>query len=225
MSILNNKNIIAVVPYFNEENTIENVISETLKYVDLIIAVDDGSTDNSFNRIKKYKNIVHCSLKKNSGKGAALKTGFLKSIELNSDFTVTIDADLQHPPSYIPNLLAEIENFDIIIGSRKRDFKKMPIQRIASNFLTSFLLSLKTGQKIFDSQSGFRVYRTNILIDILPFYSGFEAESEMIVRAARKKYRIGNEFIPTIYGNDNSKMNSIQAIKGFIKVLLLKNRN
>jgi len=222
LNILNSNKLIAVVPYFNEENTIEKLITYTLNYVDQIIAVNDGSTDDSYNRIKYLNNIVHCSLKKNSGKGAAIRTGLLKSIELNSDLTIIIDADMQHPPSYIPNLLANIENFDIIIGSRKRDFKIMPVQRIASNFLTSFFLSLKTGQKIIDSQSGFRVYKTKILKDIIPAFNGFEAESEMIVRAAKKKYRIGSVDIPTIYGNDNSKMKSFQAIIGFIKVLLLK---
>jgi len=97
----------------------------------------------------------------------------------------------------------------------------MPLQRRASNFLTSFFLSKKLNVKITDSQSGYRIFKTEILKDILPEHSGFEAESEMIVKAARKNYKIGFVNIPVIYGNDSSKMKVWQAIKGFIKVLLM----
>lgn len=78
--------------------------------------------------------------------------------------------------------------------------------RILSNKLTSLLLSIKTKQKLFDTQSGFRAYRTNILEDILPTYTGFEAESEMIVKAAEHNYKINFVPIPTIYADEKSKM-------------------
>ncbi len=219
MSIFENNKVVAVIPFYNEEKTIASVIQQTFPFVDSIIAVNDGSTDNSLDNIKYFNNVIHCSLKKNTGKGAALREGFLKSIELESDITISLDADLQHPPEYIPDLLEKIKNYDIIIGSRKREIRNMPIQRIFSNYITSKMLSIKTGQNIVDSQSGFRAFKSNILIDILPTSNGFEAESEMLLLAARKKYRIGFTEIPTIYGNDNSKMKSFQAIKGFIKTL------
>jgi len=96
----------------------------------------------------------------------------------------------------------------------------MPLQRILSNKITSFLLSVKTGQDIKDSQCGFRAYSSEILKEVKTEYSGFEAESEMLVKAAKKGYKIGFVDIPTIYGTENSKMRPFQAIFGFIKVIL-----
>lgn len=213
--------ICAVIPFYNEENTVRKTAELVSKYVDFIIAVNDGSTDNSKNNIPKKENVIVLTHNKNSGKGEALRTGFEESIKRNSKYTITIDADLQHDPEYIPKFIEAINNFDIVIGNRLHDLKDMPLQRRASNFLTSFLLSKKLNIKIIDSQSGYRIFRTKILNDILPINKGFEAESEMIINAARKKYIIGFVDVPVIYGNDNSKMKSWQAIKGFIKVLFM----
>jgi hypothetical protein len=109
-----------------------------------------------------------------------------------------------------------------VIGNRLHTFKNMPYSRRLSNFFTSLILTLKTGTKILDSQCGFRVYRTSILKNILPAYKGFEAESEILLNAAKNKYKIGFTNIPTIYGDEESKMKNIQAILGFIKVVLTR---
>jgi len=156
----------------------------------------------------------------NLGKGRALLTGILKSIELKSKITVTLDADNQHDPSFIPKFAESIEKYDLIIGSRRKDGSQMPLIRKISNYLTSKLLSLKTGKYIADSQSGYRAFRTEICAGILPQFSGFEAESEMIVKACRINLRLGFIEIPTIYGDDESKMRAIPTILGFIKVLI-----
>lgn len=182
--------------------------------------VNDGSTDNSCQLINSSDKIILVNHKTNLGKGAALKTGFIKSIELNSEITITIDGDNQHDPNLIPALINNLKYFDCVIGNRMKNKLKMPLHRQLSNYLTSKLLSLKTGIKILDSQSGFRVFKTNILPNILPSFSGFEAESEMIVKIAKCKYSLGYTEISTIYGNDESKMRAIPTIIGFIKVLL-----
>lgn len=213
--------ICAVIPFYNEENTIGKTIELVSNFTDLIIAVNDGSTDKSEFNIPHEKNVIVLNHNKNGGKGKALRTGFEESIKRNSKYTITIDADLQHDPEFIPNFIETINNFDIVIGNRLHDVTNMPLQRRASNFLTSFFLSKKLNVKITDSQSGYRIFKTEILKDILPEHSGFEAESEMIVKAARKNYKIGFVNIPVIYGNDSSKMKVWQAIKGFIKVLLM----
>ena len=104
--------------------------------------------------------------------------------------------------------------------NRKRNAIGMPIHRKLSNYLTSKILSIKTGCNILDSQSGYRAFRTNILSKVLPSYSGFEAESEMIVKICKNNYSIGFKEISTIYGNDDSKMKALPTIIGFIKVIL-----
>ncbi|HEX2868037.1 MAG TPA: glycosyltransferase family 2 protein [Ignavibacteriales bacterium] len=211
----------AVIPFYNEKDTIREIISRTLPYVDIIILVDDGSTDGTAQMILENERVILLSNEINIGKGAAMNKGFLKSAELGCSVTVTLDADLQHDPKCIPDFLSEIKNYDIVIGNRLGDLSRMPRHRILSNLLTSFFLSRKTGLKILDSQSGFRAYKTGILQGIIPGYKGFEAESEILVNAARKGCTVGFVNIPTIYAGEKSKMRPLQAISGFIKVLLM----
>lgn len=208
----------AVIPFYNERKTISKIINRTLDYVDLIIAVDDGSTDGSGNSIQKNDRIILLTLGKNCGKGLALKQGFEKSIILNTDYTISLDADFQHPPEIIPKLISELEEFDIVIGNRLSDIKTMPLIRIASNKITSFLLSFKTKMKLIDTQCGFRAFKTGKLKYILSEFNGYEAESEMLVKAAKRNYKIGFVDIPTIYGSEESKMKSFKTIFGFLKV-------
>lgn len=211
--------IAAVIPFFNEKNTLQVVIDKTLPFCDTIIAVNDGSTDDFLRHVRINEKIILISNRKNEGKGFSLSRGMKKSIELHSDITVTLDADLQHPSEYIPRILEALHKYDIVVGNRLGNLKKMPLQRIISNKLTSLLLSLKLQQVIADSQCGFRAYKTNILREILPVSKGFEAETEILINAAKKNYRIGFVEIPTIYGIGNSKIRSLETIKGFLKVL------
>ncbi len=221
MSSISKKNkVCAVIPFYNESENLPGIINATLPFVDKVIAVNDGSSDDSCSKIKGNENITIISYAENKGKGFALNKGFEESIKEDFDYTVTLDADYQHKPEYIPSLLEELAKSDIVIGNRLNSLNRMPIHRIMSNKLTSLLLSVKTKQKIIDSQCGFRAYRTQVLNSILPTFTGFEAESEILVNAARKNLRISFVYIPTIYNNEKSKMKSLQAIKGFIRVIL-----
>lgn len=217
--------ICAVIPFYNAGKTINEVLSQTLSYSDIIFAVNDGSNDDYqiIPDINNSQNIKLISLEKNRGKGFALNKGFENSININSKFTVTLDADLQHEPSLIPLFINKLNEFDIVIGNRLHDIKNMPLQRRLSNKITSLLLSIKTHQKIIDSQCGFRAFKTPLLKKIIPKSSGFEAESEIIINAAKQGFKIGFLDIPTIYRSEKSKMKAVKAILGFIKVLIFTN--
>lgn len=215
-------NVCAVIPFLNERNTIDIVVEKVLKYIDKVIAVDDGSTDGSADTLKNIENVIVVKHSVNKGKGAALNTGFTESVKQGSTLTLTIDADLQHDTELIPEFIDAAENHDIVIGNRLSNLKSMPLHRRLSNKLTSKMLSMKTGTEIKDSQSGYRIYRTSILDSILPKSTGFEAESEILVNAARRGYKIGFVDIPTIYNNNESKMRSWDTIKGFVKVMFMK---
>ncbi len=210
-------NICVVLPIFNEVQHLGKLIPEVLRYTDKIICVDDGSTDGSQEILKKYGDIKTITLEKNMGKGKALYYGLSESIKLGSDITITLDADGQHDPSLIPAFISKNSFCDFVIGNRMNDLNKMPLQRIASNKITSWLLTKKLGIKIVDSQSGFRSFNTSKLKNILPSSSGFEAETEMIIKAAKLNYKIGNVDIPTIYNENKSKIKPIKTIIGFIK--------
>lgn len=214
-------NVCVVIPVFNEIEHLDKLIPEIHKYADQLICIDDGSTDGSAEKLKSYDYIKIISFKKNLGKGKALYCGLSESIRSGSDITITIDADGQHVPSLIPNFISKNSSYDIVIGNRMNDLNRMPIQRRVSNRITSWLLSKKLGVEIVDSQSGFRSFKTSKLKNILPSSTGFEAETEMIIKAVKQKCKIADINIPTIYNKNKSKMKPIKTIIGFIKVYLL----
>ncbi|MBK7629970.1 MAG: glycosyltransferase family 2 protein [Ignavibacteriales bacterium] len=164
MTSLNQKvKVCAVIPFYNEKDFLSDVISETLKFVDIIIAVNDGSTDNSEKTIVDNDDVRIISLDRNYGKGYALQKGFDKCVKENFDYIITLDADKQHNPAFIPDFISHLNKFDIVIGNRLNDTEDMPFQRILSNKITSIFLSLKTGQRILDSQCGYRAYKIDVL--------------------------------------------------------------
>jgi glycosyltransferase involved in cell wall biosynthesis len=214
-----NTKVCAIIPFYNEKDFLLEVVSETLNFVDNIIAVNDGSDDGSEKTITDLERVQVISLNRNYGKGYALQVGFNESINQNYRTVITLDADKQHNPAFIPKFISQLNNFDIVIGNRLNSIKDMPIQRILSNKITSSLLSLKTGQQILDSQCGFRAYKTELLRIVKTVSFRYEAESEMIVNASRAGFKIGFVNISTIYGNEKSKMNPAKAILDFIKIL------
>ncbi len=211
----------AIIPFYNESSTIKEIVESTLKYVDIVIAVDDGSSDNSASQVFGFQNVFLVSIEKNTGKGFALQKGFNKAIELNVQNVITIDADLQHPSEQIPFLIKELVKSDIVIGNRMNDISTMPLQRIMSNKITSYILSKKTKQFIPDSQCGFRAFNVKVLKNVTTTLNGYEAESEILIFASRKGFKIGNYPIPTIYTKSKSKMNPLKAIFGFIRVIFI----
>ena len=214
--------VCAVIPFYNEKETLKKILEDTSKYVDYIFAINDGSTDDLYTEESKSDYVDFIKFEKNYGKGKALSVGFEQAILSGFQYIITLDADLQHDPQYIPKLLDSLSLFDIVIGNRLKNIKDMPLQRRASNKLTSFLLTVRTGQRILDSQCGFRAYRKEVLGNVKTENFGFEAESEILIKAAKKKFRIGFTDIPTIYGNEKSNMRPLQAIVGFLKVLFMK---
>ncbi len=160
---------------------------------------------------------------KNKGKGAALKTGFRHLLySTKCDSVITMDSDLQHDPAEIPNFVAEWRrsNADLVIGFRKRIGTGMPIHRILSNTITSALVSARTGVKIRDSQSGYRLIAREALFSIDVQSDGYEAETEILIRAARKGFRFSFVPIATIYDGAKSHMTHWQTTRNFLRVLL-----
>ncbi len=211
--------ICAVIPFYNERDFLLDVVTGTSNYVHKVFAVNDGSTDGSEKILMGFNNVEVLNIEKNCGKGYALKVGQDEAIKQLFDVIVTLDADNQHDPKFIPDFLRRIDKYDLVIGNRMTNKSGMPVQRIISNNLTSMLLTLKTGQIIIDSQCGFRAYKRKVLENTHTRYHGYEAESEMIINASRNGFKIGFVEIPTIYGTEQSKMKSFEAITGFLKVL------
>jgi glycosyltransferase involved in cell wall biosynthesis len=141
---------------------------------------------------------------------------------MECDAVITMDADLQHDPVEIPHFVAERSrcNADFVIGYRKRLGSGMPIHRIMSNTITTALVWAKTGVKVRDSQSGYRLITRRVLSSITVESDGYEAETEILIKAARKGFRFAFIPIATIYGGAKSHMTHWWTTKQFLKVLL-----
>jgi GT2 family glycosyltransferase len=158
----------------------------------------------------------------NLGKGRALQTGFQEFLKSDSPFAVTMDADLQHRPDDLPSFVSiqAATDADVVVGKRQRLGTSMPMSRILSNTLTSQLVSMRTGVRMEDSQCGYRLIKRDVLESVGLESSGYEAETEFLIKAAKKGFRITFVPIQTVYGNEMSFMTNWKTTVGFVKVLL-----
>jgi len=178
--------VVAVVPAYNEADTIGPIIDETAGYVDQVVVVDDGSTDDTA-RIAREHGATVVPHAINTGVGGAVRTGYIYAIRNNYDFVVQIDADGQHDPAYIPTLLAAAEDSDMVIGSRylNESHKEYSLVRNLGIRFFTWTVNLLGGIDITDVTSGFRVYRTERLQEIL-HHSDKHWAVEQTLAAARK---------------------------------------
>jgi len=208
-----------LIPAYNEEKTIGAVIKGSKQYVNDVIVVDDGSNDNTGAAAREAGAVV-ITQDVNRGKGAALKTGFDYILADKWDALIIVDADGQHDWNEIPKIIetTKKENSGITIGSRMSNIKKMPVLRKAINLLTSWIITKLAGQYVPDSQCGFRLIRSNLLREINLSTDNFEMESEMIIIAARKGYRISFVPIRTIYLEGRDRVGPGRDTLKFIKL-------
>ncbi len=220
MSKYNNK-VAAIIPFYNESGKIDKVINKVLQFVEIVICVDDGSLDDYYTPIFLDHRVQLIKHEKNYGKGKALNSGISAAIKKNMDYVICIDGDLQHDPNFIPTFLTESANYDIVIGKRNFKSVSMPISRKMSNFFSSKILSILSGRKILDSQSGYRLIKLKIFDNIVVRSNGFEAETELLLKASFNGYNIGFIPISTIYSeNDDSKIKNLNSIIGFVKIIV-----
>ena len=201
--------IAAVIPVYNEERTIAELVRRTLRYVDKVVVVDDGSTDESAAKARAAGAQV-ISRGKNTGKANALRQGF-KAVQ-GYDVVVTLDGDAQHSPEEIPALVECIRRGrDLCIGSRFLSASDgMPLQRRFSNWLTSWLISILAGKRITDPQSGFRAVRGEKLAQLELKAERYAIEHVMLLEAARKGFKIGEVPISTIYAGERSHIHPVK---------------
>ena len=203
------------------DNKLVNLVKEIPHNYDIVI-INDGSPDNYqaiFDEVKPYAHVI--SYKTNMGKGHALKEGF-KYIKNNyQDYIiVTVDADGQHTIKDAEKLRNYVENHrdTLVIGKRLRS-NKMPLRSRLGNGITAFIFRLKTGHKIYDTQSGLRAF-SHELIDYMLATDGDRYEYEMNVLLNLKDNKIKCHEIPikTIY-IDNNKSSHFDSFKDSYKIM------
>ncbi|MDI6785159.1 MAG: glycosyltransferase family 2 protein [bacterium] len=203
--------IFIVMPVFNEEKKVIDVLKELSKTKYPIIIIDDGSTDNSFNKIKnlKLKKTILLQHKINLGKGAALKTGCEYAFSHSADAVIMMDSDGQHKVSDLNNFVKKLETnkCDVIFGSRNLNLGA-PIDRFLGNKIASVIVNIMFGIYVSDLICGFRAFTQKAYKKIKWKSLGYGVETEMVVRT--KKARLIHCEVPveTVY-YDNYKGVSI----------------
>lgn len=184
-------NICILIPAYNAEQTLGSVL-EKIRPLGLdMIVVNDGSGDETKRVALEYGALLleHPS---NLGKGTALRTGFQYVLQKDYQVLITLDADGQHDPSEIPSLLRIFQSVkpDILIASRAGEFGQMTFLRRFWNRLAARAVARLCHSDITDSQSGFRLIRTEILREIPLLTSGYETELELLIKACKKDFNV-----------------------------------
>lgn len=214
----------ALIPALNEEFRIKPVIEESLKHVDTVVVIDDGSSDNT-GMVSEEKGAVVITHKINMGKGKSLRDGLDWAVKNNFDYIITLDADGQHLPHEIPPFIEKAASgADLVVGNRMTDIKTMPWLRKNTNLFMSWLVSKLAKVKIPDSQCGFRLIRANCWTKISPEIetTGFDFESEILIQAGRNGFNVDAVCISTVYGDEKSKINPLTDTIRFFKMVLRK---
>lgn len=217
-------NVAVVVPAYRAAASIGEVVTRIQRAMPgaTVLVVDDGSDDDTATRALSAGAAV-ASHDQNQGKGRALATGLAAAVALDGvRFVVTLDADGQHPPEDIPRLLEPLEagRADLVIGSRQRDPRTMPMRRRFTNWLSSKLVSRATGQVVLDSQSGFRAMTRAVAAGVKPQGSRYEYETEFLLVAARRGFRFAAVAVPTIYADETSHFRSVSDTMRVARVLM-----
>jgi glycosyltransferase involved in cell wall biosynthesis len=216
----NRQSVAAVIPAYNEEKHIGDVVRRACQQLDRVLVVDDGSGDRTAERAREAgaELVVH---PKNRGKGETIKTGLRHWLERGMEFVIILDADAQHRPEEIGRFVeaASSSNAKIFIGNRMNDLSSMPFIRRAVNRWMSAQISAVCGQEIPDTQCGFRMLHRELIPDLLGGTDRFEYETEMLIVASRKGYQIDSVGITTVYSDEVSSIHPVRDTLRFFKLM------
>lgn len=192
--------IVAVIPAYNEGTRVRSVVQNAHSYVQDVIVVDDGSSDDTA-PVAQDAGAILVQHPENCGAGAATMTGVQAARALNADVIVTLDADEQHDPSDIPALLIPIEKdeADIIFANRFGQRNHIPFIRRLFNAIGNGITFAATGMWVADSQCGFKVFGPKAVKELKLRMSGYEFCTEIVRESVRHRWRIAQVPIKVLY--------------------------
>lgn len=212
-----------IIPTYNNDKTLEGVISGVGKITRDIIVVDDGSTDNTSRILKRFDYLPIVSYPINKGKGYAIRKGFELAISEGFNYAITIDSDGQHNPEDIITFLTRIEDEPgiMITGDRNLADKKLPGGSRFANWFSNFWFKFLTGIKLKDTQTGFRLYPLDRIKEMRFFTRKYEFETEILVRAAWKGINIESVPVRVYYPPEGERISHYRFFRDFIRISIL----
>jgi len=222
--------IAVIIPAFCEANRIAETINGLPQWVDHIIAVDDGSTDQTYEVIKELKNsrLSALQLEKNGGVGAATLAGFQKAMELKADILVKMDGDGQMDPTWLASLLEPIRQgeADYVKGNRfvhTQELVQMPMLRRLGNIGLSFMTKLASGYwSVFDPTNGYVAIDSAVanLLEQKRLHHRFLFEASILLELGLQRAVVRDVYIPARYGDKVSSLSERNALLEFPPMLL-----
>ena len=205
--------ICALIPAYNEADVIGDVVAAVRPQVAEVVVVDDGSTDGTADRASRA-GAVCLRLQPNQGKGVAVRHALPRVFSGDFTHVLFMDGDGQHRPEDVGSLVdrARASGADLVIGARALDRSRMPRSRHFSNTVGSRLASWLVGQRVLDSQSGFRLVRVDRLRALRLRSRRYELEMEVLIKLCRQGGRVDHAPVALVYhgGRARSKMNPIR---------------
>ncbi len=202
-------NIIIGLPAYNEERAVASVVLQAREYADKVIVVNDGSTDNT-TRIAGLAGAEVIEHGENRGYGAAIQTILTEAGKRNADILVIIDADAQHNPDEIPQLIEAVRSgSDVVIGSRQLHREAIPgYRRLGQKVLAKFT-NIASRQNLSDTESGFRAYSRKAIAEMELKQQGMAISAEIISEASHRGLKISEVPISVSYEDVSSSQNPI----------------
>ena len=214
---------VVLIPTYNNEKTLLQVIDAVHQYTDDIMVVNDGSTDSTAELLTSRPEVRVISYTKNCGKGYALKTGLREALRLGYKNAITIDSDGQHYADDIPVFVEAAERMPntLLVGARNLQAENMPQKNTFANRFSNFWYWAETGIKLTDTQSGFRLYPLEKLMQAHFITQRYEFEVEVLVRAAWRGLKVANIPIRVYYPPEGERVSHFRPGRDFTRISLL----
>ncbi len=217
----------AVIPAYQDEKHIGDIVRRTCERLDHVLVIDDGSSDQTAQRAREggAEVIIH---DQNRGKGEAIKTGLGYWLNREVTWVSLLDSDGQHLPEEIDRFIAAAASTTrptFFVGTRMNNLAGMPFIRRVVNRYMSRGISRLCGQKIPDTQCGFRMLDRQLIPELLGGGDRFDYETEVLIIASCKGYRIESVPITTVYTDQVSKIRPVRDAVRFLKLMRRYRKN
>lgn len=212
-----------IIPTYNNCTTLAAVIEQVQQFTSNIIVVNDGSTDGTAAVLAGFPAVTLVNYPENVGKGWALRQGFAAANQAGYDYAITIDSDGQHFATDLPAFLDKLETEGpaLLIGARNMAQDGIPGKSSFGHTFSNFWFWVETGQRLPDTQSGYRLYPLVPLRGMRFFTPKYEFEIEVMVRAVWAGVRVGSVPIAVYYAPGKERITHFRPFQDFSRISVL----